>query len=95
MDVLKKDEANPVVVHNEHAQVRQPTDLRDVNTINKARFNFIEIFDRPEFGGRIQEPLLRRDETIRRDSNNEVMCSTVMPTRGRVSDAFIKRIKLP
>ena len=55
------------------------------------RNNFVETFYRPEFGSRVKVLILRRNKIVKRDRNNKTMCDDAMPSRGRVSNKFIKQ----
>ena len=93
-NVLKPNESNPITVNNTYEGARQPTDPKDVNTMNKTRHEFIEMFDWPEFSGRKSVPIFRRNKKVRRDKNNKVMCNEEIPKQGRVNEVFIKQNNL-
>ena len=56
----------------------------------------METFYRLEFSGRVKAPILRRNkivkwDIVKWDRNNKTMCDNTMPSRGRVSNKFIKQ----
>lgn len=91
---LGSNRNDPVIVDNDIDFTHQPTDPRNINSINKHCYNFTETFDRPVFTSRRNKEMLWRNKTYKHDANGNKLYSEVIFDKGYVKDELITRNRL-